>query len=801
VPDRKPTIFFSYIQRDKTYLDELLEVVTPTLRNVATLKPWSDRDIESGQDWESEIEGALDRAAAAVLLLSNAFLGSDFILKNELTILLPRHRSGALTLFTIYVTSVPKPALIVPLGSAEDDTFDLGSIQAENRPEGPLESIRDRGERTSIYAGLAEKLHALAQAQGRDTRSRRPGDHRLRPDRTGIRPECWIRLCVAGECLANEFLMPGMDRWLGPELRSGDALNALQLWQPGNAFEGDLLFELLFGADPGLYRELLSDPFGEDPGVVTEPPRWPWRLRLIPDENDDRLASLPWTKIGFEGKPLADSGWTVELAPPSPTSVRAELANHSFIMPGRILLVVPEAEGDGSAAAHLKDVQDLLQRLWDRPAPIFVASDAVQLGAYLRDYSPRLVYFYGRASRDGGIWTLRMADDSGLGFAAFKALFSSVPPSAVLLNLLGEDAVEAVSQVPILAEPPGAKLVAIQVTPRSQSEIAQGAAMAWLESVLSDDKRLDPVVALHGNGHAFAACCASYDQWSPQLGEAHLDEDLAHLLLDRFAQRGRVLQARDDFFDIYPNLMLQCFLALGVAGNRVGDFPRQAITHLQIHTRTGVRPYFQEIEILPTDDEPDRIEIRFRQRLGLKPSAVLADGLRPRQDPLSGEKTLSLLAWTLTGETSADRRLALAKAVVRWCRERLVSQLPEPDRLRVIVLIALETEDEDELEDLMESMETFDDSLTQGQDYRRTTAFRFEILEPLSGVRKEDLRKYFDSEYCSCPEGLRLEIMRRMLDGRRKLVFEQAVEQLQRGRRLGWHALLKALMDKPKDKA
>jgi hypothetical protein len=449
------------------------------------------------------------------------------------------------------------------------------------------------------------------------------------------------------------------------------------------------------------------------------------------------------------------------------------------------------------ASAHLRDVQNLLQQLWDKPAPIFVAADAARLGAYLRDYAPRLVYYYGRAERAGDEWRLRIpngASGNGLGFVALKGLFSSVPPSAMFFNLLGEAAAEALPQTAVLVREPACKLVALQATPRSQADLAQRAAMAWLTGVLSDDKRLDPVWALHDNGHAFAACRAAYQQWDPQLGEAHLDEDLAHLLLDRTRQRSRLLQARDDFFDLSSKLRVQCFLAAGTRGNRVADFPQQAITHLQIHLKPGVHAYLCPVELVPTDSDPDRLESRYRRRLGLAPSAGLVEALRPAQVRRSNEYLLPVLAWTLGGESTAEQRCAVARAIVHLSRERLAVGCP--DDLRVISLIALETEDAGELDALREDIEAYDEGLTAGKEYRRTAGFRFEVLEPLSGVRKPDLRHYFDSEFCSCPDGLRLGYPDLLLRGQREMRFEDAVALIREARDRGWHAMQAELANK-----
>jgi hypothetical protein len=793
MPHSAPTVFVSYSHKDRDALDDLIGAVKPTLANVSTLAVWSDLQIASGDLWEREIRRSLESARAAVLLLSNDFLNSQYIRDTELPALLPRAHTGALRLFTVYVSAVAKPALTFAVPGVPDGGYDLSKIQGENSPSRPLKRMSPAN-RDALFVGLAEKLHTYAQSLessptgAHAPRQPVPRPFKGRPGSGQPRPECSIRLAWDGRSLERSFLPPGHLDWLSPALAAPDALDQLALWQPGLPFDGDLLFELLFGNDSAEYQPLLADPYGDS--LVATPIRYPWRIRLLVDERSPLLHCLPWTRISNQGFALADSGWTVELSPPAALGAGAESTSHPFIMPGRILLVFPDHELDPRAAAHLRDVQSFLQRLWDRPAPIFVAADQARLAACLRDYSPRLVYVYGQVERAGGQWRLCIPDGTGgtgLGFADFHGMFSAVPPSAVFFNLLGEYASEAMPETAELLQDPACKFLALQATPRSDVGLAQETALAWLAGVLRDDLRLDPVSALHGNGHAFAACRTAYRHWDAQLGPAHLDEDLVQLLLDRIDQRRALLQARDDFFDLSSKLRVQCFLAAGTGGNRVTDFPDQAITHLKLHTRRGVAAALCAVELLGTDTDPDRLELRYRRRFGLRPSAALSDALRPGPMRQSNESALALLAWTVVDGATADQRRAIARAVVQWSRERLAPACP--DDLRIISLLALETADWDELTELFEDLETFDESLTRGGEYQRTASFRFEPLDPLTGVTRRDLSKYFDSEHCTCHDGLRRDYPGLLLAGRKEMSFEEAVRLIRAARDRGWHAM------------
>lgn len=787
VDTQPPTVFISYSRPDRDAADALLAALRPALRN-CKLQPFIDQDIQPGEHWRERIEQALADARAAVLLISNGFLNSKFILDQELPVLLPREQSGRLQLFTVYLTAVAPAALKVPLPSPSNKsgTYDLQAIQALNTPDTPLDQQTD-ADRNALFAALAQRLHdhACPPAPSRRAVLPRPGHSAATQ-----RPECWLRLHRDGRRLQRELLLPGYPQWRSPALNDTDALDALELWQPGLPFDGDRLFELLFGADSADYRALLSDPWGDDPGAIAEPSRWPWRIWLSIDPGDPRdqaLAALPWTRIAHRGTALFESGWTVELGPDVPARNRPELPPHTLNMPGPTLLVFPELDTDPAAAAHLKDLRGLLDGLWGarkRPSLVFEATDRAGIERHLAD-SPRLVYVYGRVEPADDGWRLRLTDGQGPTFADLRGHFTPSPPSALFLNLLGDDAVEALPETACLSQPPGCRFVALQATPRNQPEVAQRAGLAWLEAILSDDQRLDPVTALHGNDHAFAACRTAYSAWDSQLGGAQLDEDLARLLLDRDRQRSALNQARDDFIAPRAKLRVQCFLAAGTPGNRIEDFPQQALTHLQLHHRTGVRVLLHGVSVLPTDQDLDSIELRLRRALDL-PSVHPAEGLRPKQPRLSNETLLPILAWGLKPGADPAQRRDVARAILRFNRERLAPGCP--DDIRVLSLIALEPDDADELDTLRDDLQTLDDTLTDGAGYNRAPAFRFEALDPLGGVDKRHLRAYFGSEHCTCPDDLRLAYPGLLLNGRREMPFDEAVDLIRAARDQGWRA-------------
>ncbi len=121
-------VFISYSHRDEAWLNELRKYLKP-LEKRESIKIWDDREIKAGQDWREEIRGSLTSAKAAVLLISQDFLASDFINDEELPQLLAAAESRGVSIFWIAVSS-----------STVEDT-EIAKFQAVNDPANPLDAL------------------------------------------------------------------------------------------------------------------------------------------------------------------------------------------------------------------------------------------------------------------------------------------------------------------------------------------------------------------------------------------------------------------------------------------------------------------------------------------------------------------------------------------------------------------------------------------------------------------------------------------------------------------------------------
>ena len=140
------TLFYSYAHEDARLRKEL-DVRLSLLRREGLIDDWSDRKIEPGGVWASEIAEKLERASIILLLISPDFLASDYCYDVEVRRALSRHDDGAATVI---------PIILKPV---DWKTAPFGSLQALPEDGKPITTWRNRDEAwLNVVAGLREVI-------------------------------------------------------------------------------------------------------------------------------------------------------------------------------------------------------------------------------------------------------------------------------------------------------------------------------------------------------------------------------------------------------------------------------------------------------------------------------------------------------------------------------------------------------------------------------------------------------------------------------------------------------------------
>ncbi|MCP4664591.1 MAG: protein kinase, partial [bacterium] len=158
-----PSLFVSYSHRDTEALEQLRRFLRPLERDQG-IAWWDDSRIKEGRDWAVEIAQALDAATAAVLLISQDFIDSEFIARTELPHLLARAEAGKLTILPVFLghsTVELTSYLYVDLRSGAECRVNLTKYQGFGSSQKPLSELR-KPQREKVYAELARRLTKLA---------------------------------------------------------------------------------------------------------------------------------------------------------------------------------------------------------------------------------------------------------------------------------------------------------------------------------------------------------------------------------------------------------------------------------------------------------------------------------------------------------------------------------------------------------------------------------------------------------------------------------------------------------------
>lgn len=102
---RPVEVFFSYSHKDEIFRDQLEDHLS-MLKRQGLIKPWHDRKITPGDEWQGEIDANLASADLILLLITSNFLASDYCYDIEMKQAMKRHQSGEAQIIPIILTPV-----------------------------------------------------------------------------------------------------------------------------------------------------------------------------------------------------------------------------------------------------------------------------------------------------------------------------------------------------------------------------------------------------------------------------------------------------------------------------------------------------------------------------------------------------------------------------------------------------------------------------------------------------------------------------------------------------------------------
>ena len=109
VPQSAPKrrhVFISYSHADSDWLERLKRMMAPLLRDSGhELRLWDDSQIKPGEKWREEIETALAQAEVALLLVSDHFLASEYVMGEEVPKVLAAAKDKRLRVLWVSLTS------------------------------------------------------------------------------------------------------------------------------------------------------------------------------------------------------------------------------------------------------------------------------------------------------------------------------------------------------------------------------------------------------------------------------------------------------------------------------------------------------------------------------------------------------------------------------------------------------------------------------------------------------------------------------------------------------------------------
>ena len=160
--DQKIRVFISYAHEDKEWCKRIDDYLNPLERG--EIEVWTDQALEYGDHWHNIISEKLEQSTVAILLVSTAFLNSDFITNKEMPVLLDAAKSKGLLIVPVILERclVEFGIYQYPDPKSGPETLNLASLQSVGSPTEPIGRLNKAQQNDLLYE-LAKRILSLKQ--------------------------------------------------------------------------------------------------------------------------------------------------------------------------------------------------------------------------------------------------------------------------------------------------------------------------------------------------------------------------------------------------------------------------------------------------------------------------------------------------------------------------------------------------------------------------------------------------------------------------------------------------------------
>ncbi len=158
--DQEIRVFISYAHEDKNWCERVKNYLNPH----DDIEVWTDQALEFGDQWRSMISEELEKTAVAILLISTAFLNSEFIRNSELPILLHSAKSKGMLIIPVIIERCVFESVTYkfpdPINGPEE--LNLAEFQTAGSPTESMAMLKKPKQNLVLYE-IAERIQSLKQ--------------------------------------------------------------------------------------------------------------------------------------------------------------------------------------------------------------------------------------------------------------------------------------------------------------------------------------------------------------------------------------------------------------------------------------------------------------------------------------------------------------------------------------------------------------------------------------------------------------------------------------------------------------